>query len=152
MSEVRMPTIIKIDRSTVRPNPNAGQTAYRVAGRSYTEETKVFKRGHDWIKQQWSDGFMYRQDSITSLKCPSDWASSINHIQEYSDIHTLSPEPAFLYEYENPELVCDSCGGTFCHQDLLFDETNDWGGYISSYEVCPLCHEWDCCEVELEKL
>jgi hypothetical protein len=147
-----MPTIIKIDRSTVRPNPNAGQSIYQVAGRSHVYETRVFKRGRDWIKQELSDGLLNRQDSITSLKCPANWASSINHVQEYQTFHSMSPEPGFIYTYENPELVCDSCGGTFRYRDLETDDMFDGEDDLYCDTVCPLCHSWDCCDVVLEKL
>ena len=123
--------LIKIDRSTVRPNPRAGQNVHYVAGR-LTEEAR-------WMDP---DGTVH-----VSMSIPTQ------------ELYTLGgPEGKYLFEYEPTVLVCDSCGNGFGHGDLECDEMCfgdlDSSDYDEMYSdsVCPFCHAWNCCEYRRETL
>jgi len=53
----------------------------------------------------------------------------------------------------NPILTCDNCGGRFKRNELQSDcmDSGD-GDEIFSDTICPLCGEWNCCELEFERL
>jgi hypothetical protein len=146
------PTIIKIDRSTVRPNPRAGQSVYRVYGQSHVYETRVFQLDGHWIQEKYSDGFLCSKDISSTEECPPEWIPSFSHTQDYQDLHTLCPEGQFLYEYENPEITCYECGGVFKYRELDTDDLFDGEDDLYCDTVCPLCKAWYCCEPVLERL
>lgn len=57
------------------------------------------------------------------------------------------------FEY-NPTLVkCESCNVWFEHTKLKSDsnEDSDYSYYFSN-TVCPYCGDWDCCQIEYEKM
>lgn len=61
-------------------------------------------------------------------------------------------EPRWLFRYEPTQVTCDACGATFDHKRLKSssayddDSREEW----FSDTICPVCGEWDCCELEYE--
>ena len=119
-----MKYFIKINRSTLRKNPHAGnQCFYRYIGRA--EITEI-------------DG---------------ELITKITHSWPMEKIYSLTPEPSWLYQYEDTKVCCNLCKVEFFHKELeqFSDEDSD-GNYYHNETVCPRCGAFDCCELEFETL
>ncbi len=159
-----MKTLIPINRSSIKKNPNAGQRVYYVAGHPSIELTKIYKRGKNWVREEWwglsikdcelEGAILSRQEVITSIEKPASWGPelSLTRKQPVETIHTLSPEPRFHYSYKDTPLACDSCQWIFLNSELCSDSRDGYDDWGYSDTVCPRCGEWDCCELEYEKL
>ncbi len=106
--------LIKIDRATIRENPNAGNTVYYVPGKPEISE---------------------------------DGSTRTMNIQT---LYSLTPEPKWLYKYTPTVIECKNCKKFIIHTELESDSFDYDGGY--SNRVCPECGEWDCCDIEFEKI
>lgn len=119
-----MKYLVTINKSTIKENPSSNSNCYyRFLGPLET------------IVENTEDGFVIKQS------------------QPYEKLYTLSPAPKYLFEY-NPTLVkCESCNIWFEHTKLKSDsnEDSDYNYYFSD-TVCPYCGEWDCCQIEYEKI
>lgn len=74
---------------------------------------------------------------------------SISYHSPVQTLHTLCPQPKFLYEYVPCDVKCDFCESEFDYTELL---TEDYADYWYSDTVCPECHSPNCCEIEFENL
>ena len=124
---------ILIDKGSVETNPRSGSTVlqYDTGPRTYTRDTKeVSEDGKNWV--------ITHQETI-----------SRNNIQT---MHTLSPGAPFLFKYL-PQLVqCVDCFAVFdwslLESNSYYDEDED----IWTNTQCPYCKNWECCDIEFEKL
>ena len=141
---------IKIDRNSIRKNPNAGRTTYKIPGikQEFKDEVTVRKFVRFGENQSW------QQISV-------DKTESVRTEIPIQVIHSLSPEPDYLYNYAVTEITCLYCGNVFPHTDLKEEfvdgywdpEIQDqyyWDYYKKN--ICPSCGSTDCCELEFEKL
>lgn len=149
--------LVKIDRSTIRKNPNAGNTVYyRNIGPAEYYKTTVERIENQWVKTDYSGReengeIVYNINRIQSYGCknnPFDFlgVKEWSH-QPYERIYSLYPEPEYLFSYENPLIKCEYCEAEFPISELVNDFC-DYGGYND--RVCPKCSVWDCCEIEYE--
>lgn len=101
---------VKIDRSSILKNENAGRNMYFVPGhKTYNE-----------------DGSWSRDVSI---------------------VRTWTPEPEYTCRYEDLNVECDLCKKQFSFKMLKSDYQDDC--FVDN--ICPLCSEPECCEIEFEK-
>jgi len=140
---VRLPHLIKIDRDSIRVNPNAGKDFIDILGRKRESKTIIKK---DTI-EYYQDGLLTGQMSNT-LNLPE--SITITQTQDIQRLFTLSPEPKYLYKYESPELECEYCYERFYYSELE-DRFDDFTDQIYD-DCCPHCKVAYCCKYELEKL
>lgn len=171
--------LIKIDRRTVRKNPLAGQTCFiePIGHRTELLFTSTKMELPDFLKNRagiinisgrfWTD----RPDGqfqITAIMTDPiddmdtfmmlmevygiDRASiSIKTNYQHQVIHSMTPEPDWLYQYEPIRVKCEFCNRRFLHTELKSDSI--WhDDEIFSDTVCPKCDTFDCCEIEYERL
>jgi hypothetical protein len=70
---------------------------------------------------------------------------------ERETIETTSLDnPKWYFEYVPTFVICGECGSMFSHEYLKSDDSDCGDNYSSC--VCPVCGEWDCCEVEYEDI
>jgi len=63
------------------------------------------------------------------------------------------PTPNFSFNYEDPSVECLNCGSRFLLSELESDCTSEHEAYDHSDEVCPNCKSWNCCDgVKWEQL
>ena len=64
-------------------------------------------------------------------------------------VHTLTPEPEYLYQFLETFVQCNKCTEEFSYKELIFNDhdDDDWSG-----NICPCCGSQDCCEIEYEKI
>ncbi len=172
-----MPTKIKINRKSVKKNPNAGQSVHHLPGRititqvmitgECTDGGAVYRK-RTYIgsklspdKQQLVDGHLVGEETRTieynnagqfPPPPPPDWKDSISVNTSIQEIHSLTPQPNWLYEYEDAEVECSICRSEFPWEKLESDYGWDADDEIYSNSVCPECGAWECCEIEFEKL
>lgn len=108
--------LIKIDRNSIKENPDAGQTSFFIPG-------AVYKTATGWAR----------------------------HIQQ---CHQMTPDPNYLFNYEDCEVECTYCKEKFSYKDLKSKEAYDfeYDEDYTLYYVCPKCNEPDCCDFEYEKI
>jgi hypothetical protein len=116
-----MKYIIRIDRTTIKKNPNAGNMTYQ---RSLGPPT---------ITETFVNGILVSKTVQQNIET----------------LHSLTPEPAYWYEYQNTSIICDNCYCDFLHTKLI--DTWDDGEYDHFYNICPKCSKAECCEIEYEK-
>lgn len=135
-----MKYIIKIDRSSIKLNPDGGKSIFYVAGQQhlYIDGEEVFCSDENrkvLIENSLKDG------KVVKLA------------QDCNPIHLLSPLSKYLYNYEPTNVKCEDCGEQFDYKELRYDEfyDDDYGSRWSD-KICPKCWFWDCCELEFEKI
>lgn len=151
--------IVKIDRSTIRKNPNAGNTVYyrNIGPKEYHKQTITFEDGI-WYKRV-QIGYSYseekivwtlsHEESIKQEKRPDHFYPDFKEssYQPTEKLYSLSPEPEYLFKYENTVISCEYCNEEFPTNELMND-FDDYSGYND--RVCPKCSAWDCCEIQYE--
>ncbi|MFW9876909.1 MAG: hypothetical protein ACFFG0_27765 [Candidatus Thorarchaeota archaeon] len=164
-----MKYLIKIDQSSIRKNPTAGNTVYHInlGPPKYKIETNwpiPNKKGIMLQSINSVDGkFIYQYiaaENPSKYLCkhikgrPENSYFGITKINEYDTIYSLTPEPRFLYSYENKMVCCNNCKEKFDWKELLSDSLScfEQEAYSWSDTICPKCGEWDCCKIEFEKL
>lgn len=75
---------------------------------------------------------------------------TINRYQNYQTVYSLTPEPSFIYQYDDCDVECESCGEKFSWKELKSEDDEWYDGYSYSDTICPHCGEWDCCKVEFQ--
>lgn len=160
-----MKYLIKIKRSSIKKNPNAGRTQSRVCtGRTTTfkcpgvvpelmqDEDKVLIGSYTMKGGAMVDATGYIKDESIimdifdlnqgiEINIKNDW-QKINH----------KPEPTYFYSYIDRFVKCNVCRHTFSMSKLQSDCLYGDNDEIFSDRICPLCNTWDCCELEYENL
>lgn len=139
--------LIPINKKTIRPNPQAGQTVFHIPGRQEVTETVI----QDGIKSVYS---LYQDKKllIAQETCSEPNSIAKNVSQDIQTLCTLSPQSKYLYEYEETNVVCKYCEWTG-KVDELEGEYRYFEDYCESNDtICPNCKEWNCCEYQYEKL
>lgn len=141
--------IVKIDRSTIKRNPRGGSTISHESGPQYTEfviEGKLpdfIKHGENAYIKNWTEGERYEGELFDpqlefELHKLKDIKVSIETKVNYNTI-VHNPLPAYLYEYENPRVVCSACKKDINVSDVLYDYDDD--GNKST--ECPDCNSFN---------
>ena len=159
---------VKIDRSSVKNNPNYPAT------RSYIPTTKhnsiTINVTHPLLDEALGKILGHKIDEslcfVTTITnaCESlvrrfvvdnqdlkDFLKAVDcdFSQDYIEVTTL-PEDPYVYEYEPLEVTCKYCGATFDHTKLF----NYWEDHCEVYHehVCPYCDRSDCVDIEYESV
>lgn len=141
--------LIKINRNSVRKNPNAGNTIYYIPGQK--QEYKTVVETKQYVKFGNKGWQLISHDTQETQRTE----------QPVQTVHTLSPAPQWLYSYEDPEVECNACGNKSKYSELkekeipgyYDDEVQDHYHYSTTIErICPICDSEECCKIELEKI
>ena len=155
-----MKFFIKIDRRTIKKNPNAGSTMTYIP----TDQTCTFKYDGNKLPDYLVDG---KNCHITNWNIESISGTLIYPIEKYlfqkimedEKLITLEieqgiqeiehlPEPEYFYKYKKTKVKCNECGSEFCHDQLEADSCMD----AYSNTICPVCGMWECCDIEYENI
>jgi len=159
-----MKFLIKIDRKTVKKNPNAGSTRDILPGIRTTEFEYRGEKLPIYLKDKvncYITGMRVVGNNIVILfgtiiepisskiikEAVKDKRLSISMHQDTITVDHF-PEPDYFYEYRKTKVQCDKCGEWFDHNELQSDDFMD----CYSDRICPLCKEWDCCQLKYESL
>lgn len=141
--------LVRIVRESVKKNPDAGKTVWRIPMRQTTT-------GRSVMLLQNAEGAVYGLELVEYIETETDrvptvvrpiccplvdlsFTSSCRMVtQEFQEIHD-HPAGKWLYSYEDPEVVCTECG----HKHLLSELDNEYEEYgDESYfvpNICPVC-------------
>ena len=160
--------LIKIDRKSIRKNPNVGRTQQKVAGARNTTftckgELPVYMKDEDSIIiTEWSigDGVKEYKGIITDesiiekiyndeLFKENGKNITIETSQDWNTV-TFPPEPKYFYKYKNTKVKCKECKHKFMSNEFKEFDWDD--NYSYTITGCPKCENWDCCNIEYEKI
>lgn len=150
--------LIKIRRESIRPNPAAGQTQFPIFGRP-----TVSRRGC-WLlfdKSGSCQGLfeIQEQGSATYDLLPISlrevpYSNTAWLTREYQVSHPVTylydqPQGKWLYQWEDPEIVCQACQFHCAASQLGYDAMelsgDDEDGsddYSETNTKCPQCGSW----------
>lgn len=148
--------MIRIDRSTIRANPDR-QPCRWMTGRSITTQVREYSEPHGvWHRETWVghtmmggkliDGVMTQQHMWTGSHDPNRWVTSTSVSYDGFALHDLSAAPAYLYDYEPATIVCRACKEEFPVGSLTTDSTYCEDEETCCDTVCPVCGAWECCD------
>ena len=149
--------LIKIQRESIRPNPNAGQTKFPVFGRPTVSRRGCWFlfdklgscQGFFEIQEQGSDAHDLLPISLSEVPYSNaawlTWEYQVNHPVTY--LHD-QPQGKWLYRWEDPDVVCHDCQAKFPASKLEYDSMELGGDEDSDYDYtetntkCPQCGSW----------
>ncbi|MFT3750945.1 MAG: hypothetical protein QM768_21710 [Agriterribacter sp.] len=148
--------LIKIIRSSIRKNPNGGSTRSIVPGCKtirFRLEGQLPEHilSDDYIivtcqSSDFTEGYLINEDKIPEMLKLKNCEIEVDN--NHKVIRHL-PEPAYLYEYENPILKCDNCKGDVHLKDIEYDYDSEG----NPFTMCPGCHTLSSFEeVEFERI
>ena len=160
-----MKVIVKIKKDSIKKNPNAGQDTYHMPMAWETTFTTNLKPPDlpSWLQEyvrEWSLGETSSIDTKGIIGIVDDrfidYAKSVIEsgnrfsIESHRDIQTIrsmTPEPEYHYEYENPKVNCSHCNAMVKVNDISEDEFD--GDHL--FQICPECGTLDTFDFEYEK-
>lgn len=130
--------VIKIDKNSIKKNPNAGNTSYILPSGPLQRHKEVINT-KNYIK--------IKEDEEWMLVSESEEVS-VSHSQPQQVIHSLTPEGKYNFSYEDTKVRCKDCDKEFSYK--LLDSSYE---YDSFYEnICPYCNLPNCCEYRFETI
>jgi hypothetical protein len=79
-----------------------------------------------------------------------DGRYAVHH--DITTLHSLSPEPSWLFSYRPTVVACDHCHEKFPDSALESDDFDDSEGGGRVENICPRCGEGWCCILRHEKI
>jgi len=167
--------LVKIRKSSIKKNPDAGETQYLVpSGRTTVtltldcnpEEALPLGLGSigaimcwkvdyqkTWSKNKTCVVVLSRPLTETELKGLEAYNLRDYEVNTPHEVFTsMAPEPKWLYEYLPKKVKCFDCKSTFDYSELIDGTIEDSvsGEYISIENACPKCETSHCCSVSFE--
>lgn len=81
-------------------------------------------------------------------KYPTANVDNVQHV--YRTVHSILPEPEYLYDYCQTKVRCRHCKSSFLHDRLESGETYDGETEFTWEDQCPRCDRNDACTVHYE--
>jgi hypothetical protein len=156
---------IRIDRSTIRKNPNAGSTSTPLFGRVSTTAVLECVGALPYaVKAITNTSGISFSDGVCRYNVHvSEDVDKLTEVAKKHNVKVVSytqdrpvqlvahpPESAILYSHEDTKVRCVKCDKEFSVRQLGSDSMMEDDSYNDC--VCPFCDAWDCCEVTYEKL
>lgn len=148
-------TLIKIDRSSIRKNPKAGETVTYLPGTieltgEYAGAIPAYYL-HRLIITSIVGEIQYfiangdPADIMPMLK--EDKRASIT-ITNNAIRYEHAPEPSYLYNYENTPVECSACKNMVNQESII----SEWSSEGAHYYQCPLCYETNTFDLRYETI
>ena len=145
--------IIRIDRKSIRRNPNAGETQTIIQGRkeitfSCKDPIPLFVKHLPFIITEWEEenGKMIKASGVINGPIETDGMIALCNKAEHlqininNNIQVLNhmPEAEYLYEYQDASIKCKQCKNLIdvdgIEDDYIFDGEDE-----HHVELCPVC-------------
>ena len=143
---------IKIDRSSIKPNPRAGQTATILKGAA---SASIIVRGEHaffntdefvWVEKGFEPGtqipvITYLLEKPFELqnileRAKAQGIKAAGEFKQDHETHHHEPIAPYTYRYDFPLISCPECGDSYSLKEVQFDYDDD-GNQIS---YCPSCN------------
>lgn len=155
---------IKIDVNSIKKNKNAGNTITKLPGKKniyfecnylpdFLENNKACFI-EDYSFNQLGEINYVKGEIFTDellQKCLKDKNIQIDIEQSYITYEHL-PIPLYSFDYKNTKLRCYYCKKYIMLNDLKSDEIWDGQNEYYSDKICPKCGQFDCVDLEYEKI
>lgn len=143
-------TIIKINRETIKPNPDYPGGFQKLTNGPRTITFKFFGDLYPFLKSNSVERYAYEYRVINNHQAVVDFLSE--HSIEFSIVieirdSTTKAEDEYLYEYENTLCECVECKRSTPFDDIMVDSNEG-----KAYYICPECSAIDSFDIELERL
>jgi Zn finger protein HypA/HybF involved in hydrogenase expression len=155
-----MTTLIKIKRSSIKKNPDAGKdTTYVPMPWQVTFKTNIpYDLLPDWIRpfvtyrdNIWCSGYLNQIDDKimedAAIIIRNGHIFNIEFKREVQTIHSITPESDYLYNYMNTKVECSNCHTKVPVNDIEEDEFED-----TLVKICPKCGYWNTFDYKYEKI
>lgn len=151
--------IVKIDKLSIKKNPNVGQTGYGVPG----IQTIEYEYKGDILPEELYDGkngVLHTNDGNSYFgiilddgfleefikRIPKTDSFTANYSANIETIRTVIPAPKYLYKYEDTVVTCNKCGNeVIWHEIPLSGDFND-------LKYCPKCNAISSFDYEFESI
>lgn len=167
-----MTTIIKINKSSIKKNPKAGQTIYSVPGMKSIEyeykggilpeelcdgkhavlvtlipainstDSSSITKGNCYFGIILDDGFLVK----FIKRIPKTDMFKVNYRTEIETIETPKPAPKYLYKYEDAVVTCNECLNEIKWNEIPLS------GDFNDLEYCPKCNAISSFDYEFESI
>lgn len=153
--------VIKIDRSSIKKNPNAGKQFTNVQG---MREVKFscYLTVSEFEKLNNTRGVIiseYRDSPNSDKLNVSGYLDDIEFASLLPDTHEIEakihvekvyhlPLPNWLYKHEDTKIICDECGSLVLYRNIEKDYDDDG----VDFDVCPICKNVNTFEYEFETI
>ena len=148
--------IVKIKKSSIRKNPNAGRTQttisrgidieFRLNGVRQLPDflkgnerscvtSQAFSTGPLDHESTWIKGFLLDHTKLEELQNLKGAEVTFHHNTE---TFRHQPEPEYFYEYQNPKVECSHCHSKVHVKDIIDDWEFD-GEDEYPFIECPIC-------------
>lgn len=161
-----MKTIVKIDRNSIKRNPNAGQTQSHILGatRYYFDygyisafdfqKIKKFESERELIITTWgnrpgSKNMFCNGECIHEQVFDKLPKSQFLHIEIKKHIETFNhlPDVQWLYKFIPTKVKCENCKRSFFVTDIKVDWNDD-----GAWNICPHCNRAETFDFECEDI
>lgn len=153
--------VVKIKRSSIRDNPEAGQTSFwQDMGSDTTIEIAGWHEPieHDAVRM------ISRSEGSATYAVGLSGDDLRDLLEQLADrygnkvrwtvttrgqyVHSMTPAPDYLYDRESLTVECQHCLESFPHEQLTEDSYDDY----TVKNICPSCGKPDACEVSYESV
>jgi len=135
--------LVRIDRSTIKNNPDAGKTFTMVEGVTQIS-FKIKGKLPEFLRDErlcvilaekegeYYSGELYNEKIIDLvLQVPGASVQVNRNLQRIEHL----PSPRYLYKYENPTITCEECNNLIHVHDIDTDYNEDG----NEFTTCPNC-------------
>lgn len=149
-------TLVRIDLSTLKRNPDAGQCVFlkQITAEQRIKQVITPLGSNSWRKDMfWLNGddwVWIPEKSFTQTgNLPASWIDKEWRIpRRFGFVNSVPSVSKWSFAYEQMLVCCRVCGHVMMLDDLMYDEIG--GGYDYNNEVCPRCEAWGCVRLTYE--
>jgi hypothetical protein len=169
--------VVKINRKSIKKNPNAGATRRLAEGPVSTtitisgaheslesDDVKMIQRSSSCVKGGSADikttyavaGMSFKAQDKFLKSVLKKFGAAASYVIENNChvVDTWHPEPAYLFKYAPLRVRCAHCDASFSYKKLRDEDDydDDEVSYRGRSNICPVCHRDDACELAFEDI
>ena len=157
-----MTTLIKIDRKSIKKNPNAWRDSVHIPmawNTSFETNLTPFELPA-WLRENitlvsveppctkgWLDVVDDRLIEFAQSSIKKGHKFNIECKRGIQTIYSLTPEPEYNYKYKNTKVKCSCCKSMILHSEIEEDEFED-----TLVKICPKCGDVDTFDYKYEEI
>ena len=154
-----MTYLIEINKKSIRKNKDAGSTVTHLPGptkitfeaefmpASFIDDKNCYIQESTIIEGKLTrvSGTILDPALVNTKNVSFTWTQNPHIIQH-------QPIPEYSYKYKNVRIKCCHCKKSIYSADLDFDVFYYGASEYLLDNICPICHQADCCDLEYESI